>query len=72
MSKTGFSDLVNKPLLAFLRLKTRESKLIATVLYSVGIAAFIWNTYQDELPGIVLPYDFWDSKNFFFEGPDVD
>jgi hypothetical protein len=63
-SRGAYSDLVNKPLFDFLRLKTVESRLIATILYSVGVAAFVWNTYQDELPGIVLPYDFWDSKNF--------
>src|SRR5437016_2123985 len=51
MSNEHYADLVIKPLLDFLRLKTRESRLIATVLYSVGVAAFVWNTYQDELPG---------------------
>jgi hypothetical protein len=68
VAKSGakMSDLVIRPLVAFLRLKDRESRFAATIIYSAGLAAFVWNTYQNELPGVIIPYDFWDSKNFVF------
>jgi hypothetical protein len=61
-----FSDLVISRILAFLRLETKESRGIATIIYGIGIAVFVWNTYQNQLPGIIVPYDFWDSKTFFW------
>ncbi|MDQ7250950.1 hypothetical protein [Dongia sedimenti] len=30
--------------------------------YAAGLGAFVWNTYQNQLPRIVVPYDFWDSS----------
>lgn len=65
-SNGKMSDLVIRPLIDFLRLKDRESKFAATIIYSAGLAAFVWNTYQNEFPGVIMPYDFWDSKNFLF------
>jgi hypothetical protein len=65
-SDAKMSALVIRPLVAFLRLKDRESRFAATIIYSAGLAAFVWNTYQNELPGVIIPYDFWDSKNFVF------
>jgi len=59
-----FSNQVVKPLLQFLRLEDWDSRLLASVLYCAGIAAFAWNTYQNQMPGIVVRYDFWDSKTF--------
>ncbi|TAK97428.1 MAG: hypothetical protein EPO07_13305 [Verrucomicrobia bacterium] len=54
------------PLVRFLNLQDRKSKLVAAILYGFGLAAFVWNTYQNQLPGIVIPYDFWDSKTYHF------
>lgn len=59
-------DATIGPLLRFLNLRDPESKFVATVLYCVGLAAFVWNTYQNQRPGIVVPYDFWDSKTYVF------
>jgi hypothetical protein len=53
-----------RPLVRYLNLQDRNSKFVATILYSFGLTAFVWNTYQNQLPGIIVPYDFWDSKNF--------
>lgn len=63
-SRGKMPDLIICPLIAFLRLEDRKSKFTATIIYSAGLAAFVWNTYQNTRPGIVIPYDFWDSKNF--------
>jgi len=54
------------PLVRYLNLKDRKGKGVAAVLYGFGLVAFVWNTYQNQLPGIVIPYDFWDSKTFHF------
>lgn len=54
------------PLVRYLRLESGGSRLVATALYGVGLVAFVWNTYQNQLPGIVVPYDFWDSKSHFW------
>jgi hypothetical protein len=61
-----FSQAVVTPLLEFLRLRNNESRVIATIIYGAGLIAFVWNTYQNQLPGIIVPYDFWDSSNHFF------
>lgn len=54
------------PLLRFSTLRGRETRLAATAFYCFGLTAFVWNTYQNQLPGIVVPYDFWDSKTYFW------
>ena len=28
-----------------------------------SLTAFIWNTYQNQLPGVIVPWDFWDTFN---------
>jgi hypothetical protein len=68
LAKTSdrFSQLVVVPLEKFLQLEDRESRLAATLIYGAGLVAFVWNTYQNSQPGVIVPYDFWDSKNFFF------
>lgn len=63
--KDSFVDSVMEPILEFLRLQNKESKLAATVFYCVGLTAFVWNTYQNQRPGIIVPYDFWDSNAHF-------
>ena len=65
-SKDKFSQLVTVPLISFLHLEDRESKFAASFIYCAGLAAFVWTTYQNSHPGVIVPYDFWDSKNFIF------
>jgi hypothetical protein len=60
------SDIINTPLLKFLYLQNKESRFMAAVIYCTGLTAFVWNTYQNQLPGIIVPFDFWDSKNYFW------
>ena len=59
----NISDLVTAPLLRFLRLEDSDSRLAGTIAYCVGLTAFVWNTYQNQRPGVLLPFDFWDSSN---------
>lgn len=61
-----FSESLLRPVLSFIHLETAGSKSIAALIYSVGLAAFVWNTYQNQHPGQVVPYDFWDSKTYFW------
>ena len=58
------STQIAAPLLRYLKLQDRSGKAVAAMLYGFGLTAFVWNTYQNQLPGIVVPYDFWDSKNY--------
>jgi len=57
---------VVRPLLRFLHLEDRSSRFVATLVYCTGLTAFVWNTYQNQLPGVIVPYDFWDSKTYVF------
>jgi hypothetical protein len=59
----SFTRLV-VPLVRYLNLQDGSSKLTAAILYGFGLVAFVWNTYQNQLPGIIVPYDFWDSKTY--------
>lgn len=54
------------PIVRFLHFESKTSKLVGTLIFCVGLMAFAWNTYQNQLPGVVVPYDFWDSKNYFW------
>jgi hypothetical protein len=58
-----FSKAVTNKLHTFFLLTNVNSRAIATICYFVGLVAFVWNTYQNQLPGIIVPYDFWDSSN---------
>lgn len=60
------SDLIIPAVRRFLQLKDRESQLAATLVYCTGLAAWVWNTYQNQFPGIIVPYDFWDSTTFLW------
>jgi hypothetical protein len=60
------SDLVAPSVQEFLGLKDTESRIAAALIYSIGIAAWVWNTYQNQLPGIAVPYDFWDSTTYLW------
>lgn len=50
----------------FLALKDRESRVAAMLIHCAGLSAFIWNTYQNQRPGIVVPFDFWDSTTYLW------
>jgi hypothetical protein len=65
-SSGGFATDIVKPLQRFVHLQDNDSRAFGTVFYCVGLAAFVWNTYQNQLPGIIIPCDFWDSKNYFW------
>lgn len=58
--------LSGAPIRKFLSLRDKESRLAATLIYCTGVAVFAWNTYQNQRPGIVVPYDFWDSKTYLW------
>lgn len=58
------SDLIITSVKEFLRLNTRGSQLAVSLIYCVGIAALVWNSYQNQFPRIIVPYDFWDSTTF--------
>jgi len=60
----NYSELMIQPVRQFLQLEDKESRGAATILYCVGLIAFVWNTYQNQLPRVIVPYDFWDSKTF--------
>lgn len=63
-NQQGSATVVPSPLTSFLELRDNDARVLATLFYGVGLAAFVWNTYQNQRPGIVLPYDFWDSSTF--------
>ncbi|MCL3781899.1 hypothetical protein EMN47_16055 [Prolixibacteraceae bacterium JC049] len=46
-----------------LKLESLKSKSIFRFLVFLGLAAFIWNSYQNQLPDKFLGFDFWDSIN---------
>jgi len=56
--------LLMRPVRKFLRWQDKTSRVAAALFYLIGFSAVVWNTYQNQRPGIVVPYDFWDSKNF--------
>jgi hypothetical protein len=58
------SSLLLGPVRKYLQLRESGSKVAATIVYGVGLVAFVWNTYQNQLPGVAVPYDFWDSKTY--------
>jgi hypothetical protein len=60
------SDLLLRPIESFLRLNRNFSRAAAVLMYSIGLVAFVWNTIQNQRPGIAIPFDFWDSKNHFW------
>lgn len=63
-TQNTYAESVVVPLLQFIRLETYPSRLTAALLYCLGLTAYVWNTYQNQMPGILVPYDFWDSTTF--------
>jgi hypothetical protein len=58
------SNLILPGVLRFLGLRDWQSRIAATLVYFIGGAAWLWNTYQNQFPRIIVPYDFWDSTTF--------
>jgi hypothetical protein len=54
------------PVRRFLGWQGKASKIAAGAFYLIGFAVVVWNTYQNQRPGTVVPFDFWDSKNFVY------
>ena len=46
----------------FAQLRDALSQSVASLFYLIGLAAFVWNTYQNQRPLVALSYDFWDSS----------
>jgi len=61
--ENAFSKQIVQPLMRFVRLQSFSGRAFGAITYTAGFAAFVWNTYQNQLPGVVVPYDFWDSSN---------
>lgn len=66
IQKERESDLIIPSVEEFLRLKSRGSQLAATLFTCVGLVAWGLNTYQNQFPRIIVPYDFWDSTTFIW------
>jgi len=58
-----FAESVQAQLIRWMRLEGSVSATAASLFYTIGLAGFAWNSYQNQLPGVLLPYDFWDSSN---------
>ena len=61
-----FNKDIFLPMVAFIGFKTPASRSYYSLLFLLGFSGFAWNTYQNLLPNIVIPLDFWDSINFFY------
>ncbi|MFL5384553.1 MAG: hypothetical protein ACJ8GN_18685 [Longimicrobiaceae bacterium] len=61
-----FREKVFDPIVAFVGFKTRASQALFAFLFTVGFAAFAWNSFQNLHPGELAPKDFWDSITFPF------
>lgn len=60
------SLLIGTPIRNILNWEDKYSQIAATLIYCTGLGAFVWNTYQNQKPGVVVPYDFWDSTTYFW------
>lgn len=59
-----FIKKIRPQLRAFTGLETPESRAWGAVFVIAGFVNFVWNSYQNQRPGLLLPYDFWDSTTF--------
>lgn len=60
----AFDQSISTPLVQFVRFLTVEGRAVAALLFLGGLANFVWNSYQNQRPEIVGPYEFWDSIHF--------
>lgn len=59
-----FHRQLYEPLILFIGLRTRHSRLLFSILFTIGFGSFAWNTYQNIRPSSFAPVDFWDSITF--------
>jgi hypothetical protein len=65
-SSFSFNKDIFLPMVDFIGFKTPGSRSYYSLLFLIGFSGFAWNTYQNLLPNVVIPLDFWDSINFFY------
>lgn len=58
------NDAIVKRLFNFIGFETAGSKSFFALLFTLGFAAFAWNSIQNARPGQLAPLDFWDSIHF--------
>lgn len=63
-SSFDFKREIFDPIVQFIGLQTPQSRSLFSLLFSIGMAGFAWNTFQNLRPGILAPLDFWDSVHF--------
>ena len=62
--KFDFEREVVQPLIEYCSLRTNAGRVAASIAGFIGFTAFVWNSYQNQLPGTLVPFDFWDSIHF--------
>lgn len=46
--------------------KTNAARVIYVLLITIGLACFVWNSFQNQDPYRIVGFDFWDSINHVF------
>ncbi len=65
-SDFDFNREVFKPMVSFISLEAPGSRPLFSLLFTIGLGGFAWNTFQNLRPGILAPLDFWDSIHFAY------
>ena len=63
-ANADFRSGIVEPTIRFVGFETQESRNIFGIMFSIGLAGFAWNTFQNLHPGDLAPLDFWDSISF--------
>lgn len=58
------NETIVELLFAFVGFKTKASRALFALLFTIGFGAFAWNSFQNAHPGGMAPLEFWDSINF--------
>jgi hypothetical protein len=64
--KFDFRKEIFDQTVAFIGLATPTSRAYFSFIFCIWFSGFAWNTYQNLLPNIVIPLDFWDSIHFIY------
>ena len=62
-SQESAAAAVIEPIVRFAQLRDPLSRVTAAAFFGAGLIAFVWNTYQNQFPNVVVPFDFWDSAH---------
>lgn len=65
-SDFDFDREIFKPIVRFIGLESSESRSLFSLLFTIGLGGFAWNTFQNLKPGVLAPLDFWDSIHFTY------